>query len=233
MVPPVVFDPMSESIPVAVLASGAVAGTPAATTAVSEAEAFEEAVAFPMLDPETSSIAESSMSESRTAPESGSESSPAVAVVVPAAMEPAATAAPSVERPRPAALQPTAQAQPAPIPDRPAVVIHAPAPAAPAAPAAEITGPTRPPRPRTVVRSAGVEPAAEGSVAARIAPLAASATPQDESSRGRAPEFVLAAPIEMWFGEHRVGVKAGTRTYEQFRRYADTLFEDLKAADNR
>jgi hypothetical protein len=41
----------------------------------------------------------------------------------------------------------------------------------------------------------------------------------------------MAAPVEMWFGEARVGVKAGTRTYAQFRRYADVLLRDLKGDD--
>ncbi len=39
----------------------------------------------------------------------------------------------------------------------------------------------------------------------------------------------MVAPVEMWFGEHRVGVKAGTKTYDQFRKYADVLLGDLKA----
>jgi hypothetical protein len=74
-----------------------------------------------------------------------------------------------------------------------------------------------------------------------VAPMAASrATPMAPApdaglgvSRDAVAEFTLAAPVEMWFGEHRVGVKAGSRTYEQFRRFADTLFDDLKAADTR
>ena len=46
-------------------------------------------------------------------------------------------------------------------------------------------------------------------------------------------EIVLAAPVEMWFGESRIGVKAGTKTYAQFRKYADVLFGDLQAAKAR
>ena len=42
----------------------------------------------------------------------------------------------------------------------------------------------------------------------------------------------MAAPVEMWFGDARVGVEPGTETYDQFRKYADELFDDLKAADN-
>jgi hypothetical protein len=38
----------------------------------------------------------------------------------------------------------------------------------------------------------------------------------------------MVAPVEMWFGEARVGVRAGTKTYAQFRRYADVLLGDLK-----
>lgn len=46
--------------------------------------------------------------------------------------------------------------------------------------------------------------------------------------RADAPELTMVAPVEMWFGEARVGVKAGTKTYEQFRKYADVLLGDLK-----
>jgi hypothetical protein len=48
--------------------------------------------------------------------------------------------------------------------------------------------------------------------------------------RAAAPEIVLTAPVEMWFGDYRVGVKEGTRTYQQFRRYADVMLADLGAA---
>jgi hypothetical protein len=44
------------------------------------------------------------------------------------------------------------------------------------------------------------------------------------------PQLVLAAPVEMWFGDARVGVKAGTATYDRFRKYADVLLTDLKAS---
>jgi len=47
------------------------------------------------------------------------------------------------------------------------------------------------------------------------------------------PEIVLVAPVEMWFGESRIGVKAGTKTYDQFRKYADVLIADLQAAKRR
>jgi hypothetical protein len=47
------------------------------------------------------------------------------------------------------------------------------------------------------------------------------------------PEIVMEAPVEMWFGEKRVGVKAGTATYDRFRKYADVLLDDLKASEER
>jgi hypothetical protein len=40
----------------------------------------------------------------------------------------------------------------------------------------------------------------------------------------------MAAPIEMWFGDSRIGVKAGTATYERFRKYADALLADLPSS---
>lgn len=41
------------------------------------------------------------------------------------------------------------------------------------------------------------------------------------------PPLEMAAPVEMWFGDARVGVKAGTATYERFRRFADVMLKDL------
>ena len=43
----------------------------------------------------------------------------------------------------------------------------------------------------------------------------------------------MVAPVEMWFGEYRVGVKAGSKTHTQFRKYADVLLGELKAAGER
>jgi hypothetical protein len=40
----------------------------------------------------------------------------------------------------------------------------------------------------------------------------------------------MEAPVEMWFGDSRVGVKAGTGTYDRFRKYADVLLEDLRSS---
>lgn len=44
------------------------------------------------------------------------------------------------------------------------------------------------------------------------------------------PEHVLVAPVEMWFGESRIGVKAGTRTYDLFQKYARVIREDYHRA---
>jgi hypothetical protein len=53
----------------------------------------------------------------------------------------------------------------------------------------------------------------------------------DESASppSRPAEFAeMVAPVEMWFGDYRVGVKAGSKTHAQFRKYADALLNDLK-----
>lgn len=84
-----------------------------------------------------------------------------------------------------------------------------------------------PPRPRVTVHVAGgadgseVMPIAEGPAAPRRVPARAVAD---------IPDVVMAAPVEMWFGESRVGVKAGTATYDRFRKYADVLLDDLQAS---
>ena len=41
------------------------------------------------------------------------------------------------------------------------------------------------------------------------------------------------APVEMWFGDYRVGVKPGSKTHAQFRKYADVLLGDLKGTGER
>ncbi|MDP2234540.1 MAG: hypothetical protein Q8K89_12950 [Actinomycetota bacterium] len=60
---------------------------------------------------------------------------------------------------------------------------------------------------------------------APVPPAALEADPRSDVQ-----EHVLVAPVEMWFGDARVGVKPGTRTYDQFLRYADVLLADLKVA---
>jgi hypothetical protein len=54
--------------------------------------------------------------------------------------------------------------------------------------------------------------------------------PDDPASPPSRPaEFAeMVAPVEMWFGDYRVGVKSGSRTHAQFRKYADALLNDLK-----
>jgi hypothetical protein len=44
----------------------------------------------------------------------------------------------------------------------------------------------------------------------------------------KTPEHELVAPVEMWFGDDRVGVRPGTRTYDLFQKYASVLLDDLK-----
>jgi hypothetical protein len=85
-------------------------------------------------------------------------------------------------------------------------------------------------RPRVVVR-AFEEIGAPGPDVPTPAP-ASSATPASSrpSTREEAAEVVMAAPVEMWFGESRVGVRAPSPTYDRFRKYADVLLGDLKAA---
>ncbi len=57
------------------------------------------------------------------------------------------------------------------------------------------------------------------------------AEPPAEPAPGRdAPEFDPVSPVEMWFGDTRVGVKEGTKTFELFQRYASSLLEELSRA---
>jgi hypothetical protein len=54
------------------------------------------------------------------------------------------------------------------------------------------------------------------------------------SPPSRPAQFVdMVAPVEMWFGDYRVGVKSGSKTHAQFRKYADVLLRDLKGESER
>jgi len=114
---------------------------------------------------------------------------------------------------------------PAPV-ERPAVRVASVEP--PITPVSE-PAPAAPVRVRPV---AHVRPEAlEGLRPSEPAPVGFPAKPPDAPTGGRdsAPELVLAAPVEMWFGESRVGVRAGSATFDRFRKYADTLLIDLNA----
>jgi len=43
-------------------------------------------------------------------------------------------------------------------------------------------------------------------------------------------EYAMHTPVEIWFGDARVGVRDDTGTSRRFRKYADRLLADLKAA---
>lgn len=81
----------------------------------------------------------------------------------------------------------------------------------------------RTPRPVARVRTP------EGTMA-EFAPTDASTAGAPPRAPRKAPEIVMEAPVEMWFGESRVGVKAGTATYDRFRKYADVLLSDLHSS---
>ena len=153
--------------------------------------------------------------------------------------EPAPEPAPVTPVPAPApAPVPVPAPAPAPVPAPTPVPAPAPAPVPVPAPApAPVPAPTPVPshaqssRPKTVVRSIDAATRPARAVTRVNEPLAPSVTPPRERvTTAVLEEIVLAAPVEMWFGESRVGVKAGTKTYAQFRKYADVLFGDLKAA---
>jgi hypothetical protein len=73
------------------------------------------------------------------------------------------------------------------------------------------------------VRVAGIRVPLEGAEEAALQPA------PGESADG-VPDIELSSPVEMWFGDHRVGVKSGTATFDRLQRYAGTLLEDLRQA---
>lgn len=119
-------------------------------------------------------------------------------------------------------------AEPAPVrEERPVAVVAPEQPATPVVPATPDPLVSRPSRPRAVVR------AFDGADVVDVVqiPAARAAAPATSDERTQlGTDMVLAAPVEMWFGDARVGVKAGTPTYDRFRKYADVLLADLKAS---
>jgi hypothetical protein len=105
-----------------------------------------------------------------------------------------------------------------PLPERPAAVVHAEP--APQPVVAEEPRRQRPARPSVRVAGAYVE---TESLEVDVRTIDTQA-----SARDSAPEIRMAAPVEMWFGSDRVGVKAGTKTYDQFMKYAGVLLGDLQ-----
>ena len=117
----------------------------------------------------------------------------------------------------------------------------APAPEAALAPE-PIAAPTIAASPDSAVEAPPEPPTLERPKAtARPLPAYASTVPgslvwpdEPASPPVRPADFAeMVAPVEMWFGDARVGVKAGSKTYEQFRKYADVLLDDLKGPGER
>lgn len=126
--------------------------------------------------------------------------------------------APRASAPRaPAAVRPAARVAEPPPPPAPVV-----APISSSAPAPRV-------RPQARVHLAEAEQAG-AAIESGVRHVASAVSGGASGAPDRAavdPQLVMAAPIEMWFGDSRIGVKAGTATYERFRKYADALLADL------
>lgn len=64
----------------------------------------------------------------------------------------------------------------------------------------------------------------------RQADVRAAALEGRPESRDAVPEVHLSAPVEMWFGVSRVGVRRGSETHQRFIHYANSLLDDLHAS---
>ena len=120
------------------------------------------------------------------------------------------------------------EAAPAPAPERPrpAAIVRPEPPAPEPGPTPE--PPSAPPvRPRAHVR-ANLDAILPVPSESEFEHAAVRSSFQEAGLRSQAPDFQMVAPVEMWFGDSRGGVKAGTKTYEQFKKYADVLIDGLK-----
>lgn len=145
-------------------------------------------------------------------PEPGLE--PGLAPDWPVVMEPASVqgAVPDAEFAwAPPQAEAVAQAEPAPIFS------------APVDQAMEI--PSLPIRPRAHVRAIPEGPAVSAAIEDSAVPREApSALP------ARTENLDMIAPVQMWFGDYAVAVKAGSKTHAQFKKYADVLLDELRDA---
>lgn len=128
--------------------------------------------------------------------------------------------------------EPASPALPEPTaPLIPAMEVLAPVPAAAVPRVIEPAPPVVAPRP-----SAAVDVLGELSerVAERLAeqapeaPLREAALKPDAAQADTGTEeYVMVSPVEMWLGEVRVGVKSGTKTFDEFQRLAAHILEQL------
>jgi hypothetical protein len=219
---------------------------------VRAAAASEDRVPPAAPSPRTSSAAGVPAEQVQWRPEVAKPAEPLAAPEPPPAEVPAVAPGPPPPPEAPAAAPEPPPA--APIVAVSSPIASAPVPEAPASQAPVIeparrseVAPSDPGRPVTVVRAA--EPPArielpqaaaplptEPRPAVRVAgirvPLAAGDEPgTDDPTPGEpedVPEIELSSPVEMWFGEHRIGVRQGTPTYDRLQRYAETLLSDLR-----
>lgn len=136
---------------------------------------------------------------------------------------------PPAEPESPLGEQPAVEARPIahpPVPaaPRPEVIVSAAEPPAPTPEPTPVPEPAASPRPRVRVA------ALDGVVPQSDAPPLPLPTTTPVPAGGREPDLVMVAPVELWFGDSRIGVKAGSATYDRFRKYADSLLLDLKDA---
>lgn len=83
-------------------------------------------------------------------------------------------------------------------------------------------------RPRVRVRVHSRDEATQQAVRSPVAGVELVMSPHSTGRDAVDPHLSMAAPIEMWFGDSRVGVKPGTATFDRFRKYADVLLADVK-----
>jgi hypothetical protein len=122
-------------------------------------------------------------------------------------------------------------AQPTLHSPRPEVKVVSAEPPEPVKPEPRLAASEGVPRPRAQVRVNTI-PEDLGAPDTRLSTTRNIAIPAARGSAG-VPELILETPVEMWFGDSRVGVKPGSTTYQRFRKYADILLSDLNESGAR
>jgi hypothetical protein len=91
---------------------------------------------------------------------------------------------------------------------------------------------TREPSVAPAVREEGYRPRPEHRVKPKAEPVP-EPEPFEETLAPHEEEYVMTAPVELWFGDFRVAVRAGSDTDARFQRFAKVLLDDVRSARER
>jgi hypothetical protein len=91
---------------------------------------------------------------------------------------------------------------------------------------------TREPSATPAVREEGYRPRPEHRVKPTAEPVS-EPEPFEEALAPHEEQYVMTAPVELWFGDFRVAVRPGSDTDARFQRFAKVLLDEVRSARER